>query len=982
MAPAHVEWIPNWAPVGDIAVICNEAGTTELSSHVPTSLSSIYMTSGTQPYGAISELRIGLEARTSISMELMEESEMAAFTDIWPLPLETDRGPDAMFFFSAPSETLVVRYNGNDEVQAAEGDIETQQETLLTAQLDSKHILHITSRSIIAYSIQDGEEGLCLFRLVERLVDGSILKASYLEAESGLLIGIQRGDSCCLQLQVITMVNDDVQIDLYSNEIDMKSYPTAIKLFHDVDGFGALIADGRGKLGLYGIPQAPEEPIFIQELAIPKNDDEDDFIPLAESIAILASANSDCGPPRILVVVGLRDGRLWKIGRSSLSSEVAQSLLCGELAEILNPSANATDFTAIGFEPVRILYHNRSTSSMVVLFCGPDVCRLKYSGEGINDLLIDSIWFTDQSQPQFAPRPFYAMALHQSSNFKRTTLFGTTGSSLLVAELDTQRKPLPRRMLLEDTDDATGLKEDNLNSTGSPRDLLHLKHLNLLVVATTVWELQRHARIPQPSWRGKRSVRGAIKLMQLDNSTACIAQEAFKLLPSERITGMDEWDELRKDKDDTSAYIVIGTRHVSKTTEPRGRIFVVKVWLDGDLVPCLKILKMHSFDNAPITAVTALGKTASGSSLALDSSSTKAFKGDYDIDEQSDRGDGPSKGPAVNGNSRLVVGLNKGSEKRLDIYELQMRLGVQNETHLTPESPEAVSQPKLRRISSAVLPSSAVRITGPAEGRVSISTVEDSWQSYTFDGSQSLKLIKSDEMVREGLDHLDLTFDNEDLGYPFSMVLISDREGHVAGLQTSPLERSIKLGCRTLFTATMPQAIVRVKSGNIRPLWRRRLPQGVRANNIVGVATDGSFYGFSILDEHALLMLQYLQNLVLYHGQGQRWIAGQYYGDPVTIDPEFTKKKHPVGTPTNHINGDTLMCLIEPNGGHLLQEMLESRHWEDNHMAAHVGNEVEVRTAKFGQLVNRLWNEREFKGVEDRVDSIIGWLREVLSPIL
>jgi hypothetical protein len=180
----------------------------------------------------------------------------------------------------------------------------------------------------------------------------------------------------------------------------------------------------------------------------------------------------------------------------------------------------------------------------------------------------------------------------------------------------------------------------------------------------------------------------------------------------------------------------------------------------------------------------------------------------------------------------------------------------------------------------------------------------------------------------------------------------------------------------------MPQAIVRLESGNIRPVWRRKLAAGVKANNIVGVAADGSFYGFSILDEAALRLLQFLQNLMIYHDQGLRSKAKQYHGEPVIIDPEFSKKHHARGSPMNHVDGDALLRLLDSDGRYLLQEMLESPHWENDATASHFGNGVEDRVGKFEVLARRTWNGRPLEGLEDFVDCVIDWLRVVLSPML
>lgn len=996
MKPNHIEWIPNWAPVSDISLISTESRTSPANS-----LSSIYMTSGTQPYGAVSELRVGIEARINISLELMDESEMAQFTNMWPLTIETKEEKETLVFFSAPNETLVVRYNESDEAQAAEGDIEREQETLLAVDIESNCILHVTSQWIIVYNIQYDDEIPRLARSAEHFIDGSILKVSYLETQSMLLIGVQQGDLSWLQAYTIANPMDQCLIEPFSERVSMQSYPTAVKLFHDTTTVGALVADGRGIMQAFQIFNSPDDSRLVREMAIPTTDRLQEFTPLAETITILSSGDHVKDRPHSIIAVGLRDGRIWLLGGSGLRFEQSlhtshlPSSLCEELANHLDSRVDASNFITVGVEPVRILSHNHSTSPMAVLVCGPDVCRLKYQGGGFQHFQIDSIWFTDYSQPQFSQRSFYAMAFHPSTvpaQMLQPQLFGITGSSLLVADLEARRKPLPRRMILEETNDrgAENLDEKGAsNPAGSPRQLVFMKKLNLLGVAITMWELKPEpAHPPQMRWRGRRRVRGALKFVRIDDPAASLSQEPFKLLPGERITTMDEWPELSMGKTENSAYLVIGTRYKRMADDPKGRVLFVKVWLDDELVPCLRIIKVHTFGNAPVTAVRSLGSKESAisfSDLSADINETEEV-GEGSSNERHDL----SRSSLSSRNPRLAVAV----DKKLEIYELQVQLPTQNVADAMQQAADSFGPVKLRRICSRLLPSYAVRITGHTDNFVSVTTDRDSWQSYTLDVPDSLKLTGSDEVARRGLDHKQLLFrdhhppetssspklSDEDAG--LSMVLISDRENRVAGLEMAPPGKTTEIACRTLFTANMPQAIVRLECGNIRPVWRRRLAAGVKANNIVGVATDGSFYGLSILDEPALRLLQFLHNLVTYHDQGLRWKTKQYHGEPIVIDPEFSKKHNPKSSPMNHVNGDVLIYLLDKNGKYLFQEMLESPHWENDATASHFGNTVEDRREKFEELVRRIWNDRTFEGLEDVVECAIGWLRVVLSPML
>jgi hypothetical protein len=307
-------------------------------------------------------------------------------------------------------------------------------------------------------------------------------------------------------------------------------------------------------------------------------------------------------------------------------------------------------------------------------------------------------------------------------------------------------------------------------------------------------------------------------------------------------------------------------------------------------------------------------------------------------------------------------------EQQLDIYEL-----LERESEHDDLTGQRGSKLKIVRTLTTQLPSKAWRMSCPTDGLIVVGTVCDSVQAYLESdpgGPQppSLHRVWSDNVARPSLDHLSL--DN--------MIIISDKSGNVAGLQFGH-EKSFETR-RTLFKASMPQAIFKFLRGDFRPPWRRTVSEGVLDNKIIGVATDGSLYGFSILNEPALLVLKFLENLCIYHKQGSEAKAKRYHGDPIVIDPELQHKGMKKDE-SNHVNGDTLKCFLGPGGEHLLLKMLQELHWEDNATAGHFGNEVKHRGEKFVELVGRLGNG-DVKNLHDAVVWVSGWLRVILLPAL
>lgn len=193
------------------------------------------------------------------------------------------------------------------------------------------------------------------------------------------------------------------------------------------------------------------------------------------------------------------------------------------------------------------------------------------------------------------------------------------------------------------------------------------------------------------------------------------------------------------------------------------------------------------------------------------------------------------------------------------------------------------------------------------------------------------------------------------------LVLICDKYRSVTGLLQLPYQ-TLQKAAPTLFEASLPRAVTRLKRANLRPLWRQRptdyqsktptsslpslpttippLRTGVLVDDIIGATSDGTIYTFSVVDLNALNLLTFLDLLLKRTDphQSSRWSRSHgpstllsSFHLPLSLDPATPLLKLSELEPQhkwNHVDGDNLEQLLHPNATTLLHSLL-SRLEED-----------------------------------------------------
>lgn len=216
-----------------------------------------------------------------------------------------------------------------------------------------------------------------------------------------------------------------------------------------------------------------------------------------------------------------------------------------------------------------------------------------------------------------------------------------------------------------------------------------------------------------------------------------------------------------------------------------------------------------------------------------------------------------------------------------------------------------------------------------------------------------------------------------------NVALVTTMNSKLLGLTSPPPHTSDRHRTQLLFEAQLPRSLNRITQGSTRPLWSSAPPRGVLASNIVGLSTDGSVTGISIIDDALWRRLFWLQRVLEWNkhfsphkpdiptygvdGEFPESCKGKERALPIGFVPgakaeialfsaDDTRQEG-----DRHIDGDVLARVLEPGGAENLAASLRNLaqrndsvgEWVEEHLAGELG-EVdgivdEVRT------LTRMW---------------------------
>lgn len=295
---------PDWAPIMDLQIA-------SLSGHRGRELSkrpNIFATSGRQPYGAISELRKGLEAKIILEADLGQSDGLTGSYGMWSF-LDPFNGY-LHFFLTYPGATMAWSLNTQDEMETCELNLDPDHPTLLAAITPNNFVIQATENSLFVSSLAQ-QSPLSPLEIPEFPPGSKIVAAEFDEESSSLLLAVRNRDRVYLDIFVLPTVLGPRAVVRLSAPLALDADLTCLALFRDQSSLCAVTALRDGMLHIFSID-------FTTGLrqcgrtSIDQNGSTQ-MTPIAQSIVVLSTSIGNVGARRQLVACGLRSGDLFTV---------------------------------------------------------------------------------------------------------------------------------------------------------------------------------------------------------------------------------------------------------------------------------------------------------------------------------------------------------------------------------------------------------------------------------------------------------------------------------------------------------------------------------------------------------------------------------------------------------------------------------------------------------------------------------------------
>lgn len=297
---------PDWAPIMDLQIATPSAHSGRDLSQRP----SIFATSGRQPYGAISELRKGLEAKILIEVNLSQYDGLKGSYGLWSFP---DPFNDYLHFFLAyPGATTAWSLDTQDELETCELNLDPNSATLLAAITPNNLVIQVTENALLVSSLAE-QSPLSPLEIPELPQGARIVAAEFDDESYGLLLAVRNGDEIYLDLFLLpTALGARAVLRVTSSApLVLDADLTSLALFRDQGSLYAVTALRDGMLHMFSLD-------FTTGLrpcgrtAIEQNGSTQ-MTPIAQSIVVLSTGVHNLRSQRQLIACGLRSGDLFTV---------------------------------------------------------------------------------------------------------------------------------------------------------------------------------------------------------------------------------------------------------------------------------------------------------------------------------------------------------------------------------------------------------------------------------------------------------------------------------------------------------------------------------------------------------------------------------------------------------------------------------------------------------------------------------------------
>ncbi len=315
MTPEYFESIDNWSPIVDLMI---DSPWRASPAH-DEGRHEIFTTSGRAPYGAISHLRHGFNARLRLTFE---HEDLDSVTTLFVLP--DGDGNGVFFVLCNPVHTnlIYITDDGSDvrpNYDETNCGVDLEKETITIGLIGTNKVVQVTRSAIIIMN-QEYEDIAMPRQLTKALPPDVVMSAAAMDRDSGLLVAaISKDNGNYVQLEQI--LADDTPTKIVSKgEAQILSSEATCVVMHRLHGsLYVFVGTTAGTLQLFhvndeGLVPVLEHPIAIKEREVSATALSAGLAVVCESIAIIRiPPESASAAPEYALLCGLRNGCLYAV---------------------------------------------------------------------------------------------------------------------------------------------------------------------------------------------------------------------------------------------------------------------------------------------------------------------------------------------------------------------------------------------------------------------------------------------------------------------------------------------------------------------------------------------------------------------------------------------------------------------------------------------------------------------------------------------
>jgi hypothetical protein len=598
--------LQDWAPILDLQICAPEIGQGR---------PSLMVTNGRQPFGAVSELRVGHEVEINTILDFSDESLLGA-NGMWVL--RDEMGGRAHIICSYPGQTVAIAVREEDWADGASTlRIKNEEETIFASvdterQVDSDvpPVVVIVTSSAVTLQQFDSEQ-FCEKRWEGTDWEGTIAAAC---ASDGMLALAVRDQDRKTHISMSGIRHSPMELHPGGKGIAIDEEVTALHLYVKHEQRFLIVATRDGSVRIYGPHDSSDQGIILRPLACMKLG-----ITAIQSIAMLASRSGS------ILLCGTRDGKLWTVGLRTVRGDAAMDIDGAHRAlEIANQQCHRMGRSSVYLNAAAVndsafLLCDHEALLIQTIVDDESVCFERCIMTSTDDVAYRAAPLVAVVALPLSRQPHRGSAVGSSKHTDDVRLICHDASNVILATMYHETKVLPRRLPLKKMRTSSDPNLPLRDISGTPTKLLYSKTLAAIVVAGMKYEHRPNRMVPEPSWQGKRVSRGFLAVLHAEANKDLVPGEntwnneatQIDFAPSEKVLCACEWNLERGSS--RHRYLVVGTSisegEVKMIDGRRRQVQHGRLWF---LIPrkdretgfiSLDLHYIKRFDNRPVRAL-------------------------------------------------------------------------------------------------------------------------------------------------------------------------------------------------------------------------------------------------------------------------------------------------------------------------------------------------------------------------------------------